>query len=76
MNLFLPSCGKILSSSLTDIGIERMYLPGTVLPDITTEISAVPSIFFPLRIMSMERYSTVAPASMAAPAIALTMGDM
>ena len=76
MNLFLPSWGSILPSSFTDMGIERMYLPGTVLPDITTLMSAVSSILFPLRIMSIDRYSTLAPASMAAPAIALTIGEM
>ena len=70
------SLGKRASSSFRDRGMERRYLPGTVLPDKTTDTEAS-GTGFPLRTMSADMYSTLsAPASRAAPAMARIIGDM
>ena len=58
------------------MGMERRYFPGTVLPDMTTLTSASGTLH-PLLSMSAVMYSTLsAPASMAAPAMARTIGEM
>ena len=69
------SLGTSALSSFRDMGMERMYFPGTVLPDSTTDTSAS-GTSAPPRTMSTVRYSTSAPASMAAPATARIIGDM
>ena len=75
--IFHPlSFGVISASSLRDIGMVLRYLPGTVLPDNTTETAASGS-FLCFLIMSMEMYSTLsAPASKAAPAMERIIGEM
>ena len=76
MSLHPVNCGKMASSSFRDMGMLLRYFPGTVFPDRTT-VTADSGILFPLRIMSIEMYSTLsAPASMAAPAIERIMGEM
>lgn len=60
--------------SLCDMGIERRYLPGTVLPEITTDTSAR-GIAHPPRTMSTVMYLASVPASVAAPYAARAAGD-
>ena len=67
--------GSIFSISLRDIGIDLMYFPGTVFPDIRT-LTFASGILYPRRIISIVMYSTSPPASIAAPATALEIGEM
>ncbi len=61
--------------SFRDIGIDLRYFPGTVLPDSRTVTSASGGAR-PPRIMSIVTYSVEHPASFAAPATALIMGEI